>query len=145
MFIGLGLVIGAVVLLALAGVARADAAKPAALAQDKAEQQDDAKVELKEMTGQVMTVHKRYISVEFSKTKRESLEALLPIDDKTQFERVKHLGELKRGDTVKVSYWQTYREDEEGGRIVLKTVASSIALVRSAPKDAMTSREGVGP
>lgn len=94
-----------------------------------------------EVKGEVTNVGKRALSVEFSRTKNSSSEMLLPIGEATKLIRLKSLDELKAGDTVQVRYTQTYREDEKGKRIVLKTTATEIALLRSAPRQELTSRE----
>jgi len=100
----------------------------------------DERIVHKEMTGQVVWVGKRAISVEYGQTANESLEMLLPFDSKTlKLGRIKSLSELKRGDTVRVQYSQTLkRTGEDDAESVANTVATTVALVRQAPADAPT-------
>ena len=101
----------------------------------------EERLEHKKVTGELVTVTKQAISVEYSRTAKASYEMLLPITQDTKLVKVRSLDELQPGDTVKVQYEQTYREGEDGERIVLKTVATEIALVRQAPKQALISKE----
>lgn len=102
----------------------------------------EEKVESKEVTGEVASVSASAISIEYSKTKQGSYEMLLPVGKETRLERLKSLVELKARDTVRVRYEQTYKEDDKGERIVLKTLATQISLVRPAPEEgALVSRE----
>lgn len=116
---------------------------PAAMAQppgrETAEAQD--KIAYNKVRGEVTYVGKRAISVEFDRTADSSTEMLLPLGDETALKRLRTLEDLKRGDTVHVAYQQVYREDEKGKRIVLKTTATEIALMRSAPRQELGSRE----
>lgn len=105
-------------------------------------QEAEGQVESKEVMGEVASVSSSSISVEYSRTKQGSYEMLLPVGTETRFERLKSLAEVKAGDTVRVRYAQTYKDGEDGKRIVLKTLATHISLVRPAPKDgALVSRE----
>ena len=103
---------------------------------------DDEKMLSKEVTGEVVTVTKRAISVEFAHTADAAEEMLLPITKETKVERVRSLSELRRGDTVKVAYTQYYRDVNEGGKpVVLRTVATNVALLRNAPSGGMVRSE----
>ena len=99
-------------------------------------------VDSKTVTGQVGAVTKRSISVEYSQTANGGYEMLLPLAKDVRFEHLKDLTELKRGDTVTVTYDQTWKEGDKGERVILKTVATTISLVKRAPKQALRSREG---
>ena len=93
----------------------------------------------KEMTGEVVWIGKRAISVEYERTKEESREMLLPINSKLKLERIKSLAELKRGDTVHVQYDQTLKKtDEKDPGTLVNTLATKVALVRQAPVGAPT-------
>ena len=106
---------------------------------------DEPKTVQKEVTGEIVTVGKRAISVEFAHTADSSEEMLLPINKETKVERLRSLSELKRGDMVKVSYAQVYTEtDEQGQPIVLKTVATKVALLKNAPSGGMVRNEDEG-
>lgn len=110
-------------------------------AEAKLDEKKDEKVEVKELSGRIVAITKRSMSIEFDRPVNGADEALMPIDAKTKVERVKSLAELQRGDTIRVQYEQTYREDDKGERIILKTIARKIALIRSAPRDELGSRE----
>lgn len=120
-----------VLMIALGGGSAARAAEGTSTAETKSDEQ----VEQKTVTGEVMGATKRAISVEFSRTPTESTEMLLPVDGKTAVERLKSLADLRRGDRVSVEYQQTYREDEHGERIILRTIATRVALLRSASNE----------
>lgn len=107
-----------------------------------AETSTPEKLAYKEATGTVVHVGKQAISVEYLVTKEGSYEMLLPVGQETKLKHVRSFDELKRGDTVRVKYEQVYREGEKGERVILKTTATEIALVRSAPRGGLTSREG---
>lgn len=93
----------------------------------------DAKTERRIVEGYVSTVTKRAISVEYETKGSESYEMMLPLATQVKVEGVKALADLKRGDQVKVGIEQTYRQNEKGERIVLKTEALVVALVQKAP------------
>ena len=101
--------------------------------------QEVTKVSEKAVTGQVVWIGKRAISVETRRTEGESEEMLIPIDGKTAVERLKSLSELKPGDTVRVECKQTYKQLEDGSESLAATVATKIALVRSASSGALRS------
>ena len=101
----------------------------------------EEKVDVKAVTGQVVHVGKRAISVEYATTADGSFEMLLPVNQDTTFQHLKGLADLARGDTVKVQYRQTYTDTEKGERITRATVATNIALVRRVPQQAFDSRE----
>ncbi len=107
--------------------------------QPAAAPEDEGLVEVKAVTGELTMIRRNAISVEFSKKDGESFEMLLPLADEVQFEHVKSLAELKRGDQVRVKYRQRYRDDEHGGHIVLKTQATTIELLKRA-SDALSSQ-----
>jgi len=120
--------------------------KAATAAASKPKDQPEEKVEEKEVTGDVVTVTKYAISVEFAKTPTASEEILLPFDAKTSVEGPRKIAELKFGDRVKVTYQQTSREDDQGHPVILKTVATQVALLRSATSEsALRSTDTVTP
>ena len=112
-----------------------DAPKPAA----------DEKVDTKTVTGQITGMTKRTLSVEYEQTAEGSYEMLLPFDGTVKLERLKTLQQLSRGDTVAVRYEQTYRVNEKGERVILKTVAKQVSLVRTAPKQGLASGGAAAP
>ena len=130
---GLRLFVSAAAFLAFAVVF--DLAYPAVWAADEIKPEE--RIVQKEVSGQVIWVGKRAISVEYDRTASEVLEILLPFDGKTlKLERLKSLAELKRGDTIHVRYNQTLRKNEETGEeSVVNTAATQVALVRQAPVD----------
>ncbi|MCM8812270.1 MAG: hypothetical protein NC910_04400 [Candidatus Omnitrophica bacterium] len=107
---------------------------------------EDEKTDLREVIGQLVHVGKRSISVEFSRSKGQAEEMLIPITSETKLKSpLKSLAELQRGDTVEVKYKQAYRLDREGTRIVTKTAAVQIGLVKQTLKGAYSSREQTAP
>ena len=103
------------------------AAMPAASA---LEEMDHSEVAAKSISGQVIFISSRAISVEYDSTETSSKETLLPINDKTALDHLRSVKELKRGDLVRVEFEQTFREDASGQRVVLGTVATRVALVK---------------
>ena len=99
----------------------------------------------KTVTGTIVAMTKRSLSVEYSNTAQESFELLLPFGDEMSLERIKSVSELKRGDTVSVGYRQFSRDDGAGNRTILKTAIASIALVKSGATGILGSTEGRGP
>jgi hypothetical protein len=101
------------------------------------------RVETRVVTGELVWVGKRAISVETSRTASTSEEMLIPVDEKTKTERVKSLSELKRGDRVTVSCLETYQENDERERKLVKVVAAKVALVKTAaPEGTLQSSAG---
>ena len=100
----------------------------------------------KEVTGDITYVGKRSISVETGRTGSASQEMLLPVSADTKFDLLRSLGELKRGDTVRVKYDQTLKEKELGKEpSLLKTIATKVTLVRRAPPPGtLQSKTGTG-
>lgn len=94
----------------------------------------DAKTERRIVEGAVTGVTKRAISVEYAVTNEGSYEMLLPFAAQMKVEGAPSLAALGRGDKVKVGIEQTYRENEKGERVLLKTEAHVIALVQKAPE-----------
>lgn len=103
-----------------------------------AKQADDAeeKVQYGEVTGTVSAVNKVGIAVEHSRTRTGASEMYLPFSAHVKLERLRSLAELQLGATVKVRYEQVYKEGEkEDQQTILKTVATHISLIRSAPPE----------
>ncbi len=105
----------------------------------------EGQVEMSQVTGTVSSITQQAISIEYSRTKKNAFEMVLPIDEKTRFERFRTLAELKPGDTVTVRYQQLFKPGEDGGKVILKTTATDVSLVRSAPAQALSSREEASP
>jgi hypothetical protein len=93
---------------------------------------EDAKTETKQVTGQLVMVRKNKISVEYATKEDGSYEMLLPITSDVRFKHVRGLEQLQPGDTVTVEFEQTYRDPEDGERVILNTVAKEIQLVKHA-------------
>ena len=110
---------------------------PFAVSEDKT----DEKMEYKTVTGAVVFVNGQSIGVEYSRTAKGSYEMILPVSQETQLDHLISLSEIKVGDTIAAKYRQTYKENDKGERIVLNTTATTIALVRRAPEQALSSRE----
>ena len=93
----------------------------------------DATMEEKTVIGEVVTVTKRAISVEYETTATSSTEMLLPVSQKTEVDPpLKKLFDVNRGDRVSVRYQEWSRQGEDGQRTVLKKVATKVKLIRSA-------------
>lgn len=106
------------------------------------EPQEDVQVRSGEITGTVSAVSKQGIAVEYARTSHSSSEMFLPVGDKVRLERVGALNQIKPGDTVKVRFEQTVKEDDKGKKIVLGTTATEIAMMRRAPEEgSMLSKE----
>lgn len=102
----------------------------------------DEKVEQKTVTGKLGMVRPHQISVEDVKKGSYAHEYLLPLAKDVRLHHVREFAELQQGDTVKVTYQQTSKKNEKGEKILLKTLATDIALVKSAASSSrLTSRE----
>ena len=101
----------------------------------------DEKIQSKQVTGELVAVSKQGISVEYSSTPQESYEIFLPITHQTRLKQMKTFSDLQVGDKVMVDYEQTYQENKKGERIILKTVATRISLVKKSTQQALVSKE----
>ena len=111
----------------MAAAAAAPAVVPAATAAE-----DDAKATIKSVTGTVVAMTKRSLSLEYKVEEKGASELLLPFGADMQLERLKSLRDLKPGDTVLVRYRQRYRDSEDGGEpIILSTDITSLTLVKN--------------
>ena len=120
------------------------AAAPALPVRAEMPAEEEGIQEAKEVTGKVIYVRKNSISVEFDRHDGGSYERLIPVDEDVHFiSPLKGMADIQRGDTVRVSYNQTHSENEHGERVVLKTVATQIALMKPAAQNALSS-EGEG-
>ena len=95
---------------------------------------EDQKMKAGELTGTVSSVGKNFINVEYSKNKGNSKEMFLPLSNNVQLENFQNLNQLKFGDKVHVQYQQTYKEEKDGEKIILKTVVTGISLLPK-PRD----------
>jgi hypothetical protein len=87
-------------------------------------------VEFKEITGEVVLLNAGMISVEYHRSAGVSREILIPLDEETKLKHLRGLNYLNEGDTVTVSYKETYIVDENGKRTNFRRVATQIVLVR---------------
>ena len=93
--------------------------------------------------GSVVHVSKRAISVEYEAKEHESNEMLLPLGANLTVEGgIKSLAELKYGDHVKVGVEQTYKDNPDGTKTILKTEALVVALIKRAPDVAVVAPAG---
>ena len=128
------------------GVGTCAADGPTAAPKAKAaEEQEEGIVTMSSVTGTIVTMTKRAISVEYEATGDQTSEMLLPFASNVAVERVQSLKELKPGDTVKVDYRQRSLDDADGTHRILKTVATTITLVRSGSVKSFGSVEGHRP
>ncbi len=138
---------GLLIFSALANSARAATAAPIAAPVAVAPTTapvDDAKVMIKSVTGKVVSMTKRNLSVEYeTKTTAsgtEISEMLLPFGKEMALERLTSLKELKPGDTVSVRFKQRYHEDEKGNPILLSTEILSVALMKNGTGTLQSTR-----
>ena len=103
------------------------------------EEASDAKKIMKTITGEIVTVSAHAISVEYSRTKTSAYEMLLPVDENVRLEHLKSIKELAPGDTVYVTYEQTYQDGEDGEPIILKSLAREIVLVKRSSGTSLSS------
>ena len=122
-----------------------NAAQPPAAMVEPAKGAELAKVDEKTITGEVMGMTKRSISIEYSRTTQESFDMLMPVDDKTQFTRLESLADLHHGDTITVTYRQWSTVGADGVLMVMKSVAKDVTLIRRAQQNALGSREDASP
>lgn len=100
---------------------------------ESASSEDDSKKLRKVVEGKVVHVTKRAISVEYEMKAQESNEMLLPLSaDLTLEGGIKELSQLKFGDQVKVGIEQTYKDNPDGTKTILKTEALVVALIQRA-------------
>ena len=115
-----------------------------ASAEEMAEKKEDERTIVATVTGTVSTVGGNFINVEYSKNKGSAKEMFLPLSDKVRLDNFQSLKDLKYRDAVRVRYEQTYKEDEDGKRVVLKTVATEITRVEKPRDPGLRSVEGQG-
>ena len=65
---------------------------------------------------------------------------LLPLTSSVRFKHGRGLEKLQPGYTVTVEFAQSYRELEDGERVILKTVAKEIQLVKHAVRSLGSSQ-----
>lgn len=107
-----------------------------------AQEAEGTRVESKEVTGTVSAVSKQGIAVEYSQTSAGSYEMFLPFASQVTLQRMASVDQLKVGDTVKVRYQKTIKENPKGQPVVLKTLATEISLIQRAPESpALASKE----
>ena len=102
-------------------------------------------VSYKTVTGEVSGVGAKFIAVEYERNTKKgaAFEMALPVDEAATLERIKQLKELKLGDTVRVEYQETATKDDKGQYTNVRRVATKIALLRTAPQEALSSKEEV--
>ena len=123
--------------------AKAHTATPAAGATMEIPE-EPLQVEKKSVSGQLVMIRKNAISVEYDQKADGAYEMLLPLGKKVQFEHVKGLDGLQRGDTVTVEYHVLSKTGPDGKPAAVKTLAAKITLVKQA-SDAMRSTSAGAP
>jgi hypothetical protein len=93
---------------------------------------DDARQRERTISGVVTGVARNSIGIEYDVRDGVSYEMNIPVDEKTQFNRIQSVRQLKRGDRIEVSYRQRYGVDEGGNEVIYQTVASSVTLLGHA-------------
>ena len=94
-------------------------------------------VAYEEVKGRVVSVTTQAVSVEYATKDQASYEMLLPFTQNVRLSHLRSLSELKPGDTVTVKYARTYKENDQGEKVILSTVATNLALMRRAPTSAL--------
>lgn len=103
--------------------------------------QEEGMLENREVTGTVASVMRNHLSVRQT-AKQGTSEIILPVNDKTRFERLVGLSDLRPGDLVQVQYQRRVKKLEKGKEQILKTFATHISLLKRAPEEgALMSRE----
>ena len=97
------------------------------------------------ITGELSSVSSGVIAVTYKQAAGHDFEMLLPVDKATRFEHARSLKEFVPGDTVQVQYEQTYTDGRHGERVILKTLATSVALVKHGTQQALRSTEPKSP
>lgn len=97
---------------------------------------------MKTITGTIVAMNKRTLSVEYQPTPEETYELLLPYDDTVTLERVRAMQELKPGDTIQVTFRQVYRPREDGEPMLMKTTTTAVALVKTGSAQALSAQGG---
>lgn len=112
------------------------------MAQAAEELKEEGKVQVASVTGRVSAVSKQGIAVEYAYTSKTSKEMYLPLAEKVRLQRLQDLKEINPGDTVEVRYQQTYKEEPDEKKTILKTAATEISLLKKAPQEgALISKE----
>jgi hypothetical protein len=102
----------------------------------------EEKVELKTVTGKLGMVRPTKISVEDTVNGAYAHEYLLPVAKDVRLQHVREFKQLAQGDTVRVTYQQTYTKNEKGDKVLLKVIATEISLIKPASADkGLVSRE----
>ena len=117
----------------------------AASAEEEMSEKEEKTVKVGTLTGSVSSVGKNFINVEYTKSKGNAYERFLPLSDKVRLENFQSLNELRFGDKVRVQYQETYKEDKDGKKVVLKTVATDITLLKESQQQGLRSIEGQVP
>ncbi len=94
------------------------------------------------ITGTVVGLTKRNLSREYQNTAGESYEMLLPFGTEMRLDRIRDVKDVKRGDTVTISYRQKYRQETDGTQTLVKTVVTSISLVKSGSTQTLSPQGG---
>ena len=106
---------------------------------------DEEKIEELTVAGDITNITTSMMTLETARTQNASEEMLLPLDKHVRIEGPKSLAQLQTGDRVSVQYRRTYRNDNDRGKVILKTLATKIMLLRSAlPEGTLRSEDAVG-
>lgn len=100
--------------------------------ENKAEERNVIRTELKEITGQVSAISKDYIAVIYQTGKNSENERGIYIEGIPALEHVKDLGQIQTGDSVTVEYavaTEKDKDDNESARHVVK----KIIFIKKAP------------
>ena len=118
-------------------------AKPKENAQEKQEKPEKLvshTSQIKEVLGEVTWVGKEYLSVTYNSDAQSGIEyeMLLPYDKKNVIlEHKRNLGEINKGDTIRIKYEEELK-DYDSGRQEVKRKGRVISFVRAAAKKPAT-------
>ncbi len=117
-----GLVVGLVLGLAVMGFGQE--------AKEKGVEKIRRSSQMKEVQGEITWMSKSYIAIVFQRNDagKSEEEILLPLDKETNLVHLRTLGDLARGDTVRIQYEEEIEEGEAGRKETRK--AKVISFVR---------------
>ena len=96
---------------------------------------DVRKVETLEITGKVLGITRDTLALEYEHTSESAYERILSVNPTTRVWPIANLSELRPGDTIKVRYNEVYKKDQDQTRFILKSLATEITVLNSAPKE----------
>ena len=97
-------------------------------------------LEMKEVTGALVYKTGQVLTLEYSKSPKGSYEVVLPMGKDVRLERLRDLAELQTGDILRVRYREVSKPGKTGEKVIVRTEATNVSLVRKATPDALVSK-----